>query len=40
MQVMIAVVGAATIMIGEKAAELIASDHDVQLSEFVGAAPH
>ena len=27
---------AATIMIGEKAAELIAFDHDVQLNEFVG----
>lgn len=27
---------AATIMIGEKAAELIAFDHDVQLTEFVG----
>jgi choline dehydrogenase-like flavoprotein len=31
---------AATIMIGEKAAELIAFEHDVQLSEFVGAPPH
>jgi choline dehydrogenase-like flavoprotein len=28
---------AATIMIGEKAAELIAAEHDVQLSQFVGA---
>ena len=27
---------AACIMIGEKAAELIASDHGVKLSEFVG----
>jgi choline dehydrogenase-like flavoprotein len=28
---------AATIMIGEKAAELIAAEHDVQLNQFVGA---
>jgi len=28
---------AATIMIGEKAAEMIADDHDVKLAEFVGA---
>jgi choline dehydrogenase-like flavoprotein len=27
---------AATIMIGEKAAEMIARDHDVKLAEFVG----
>ena len=27
---------AASIMIGEKAAEMIASDHGVKLSEFVG----
>jgi choline dehydrogenase-like flavoprotein len=28
---------AASIMIGEKAAELIAFDHDIKLNEFVGA---
>ena len=28
---------AATIMIGEKAAELLAADHGVTLAEFVGA---
>ena len=29
---------AATIMIGEKAAEMIGLEHDVSLAEFVGAA--
>jgi choline dehydrogenase-like flavoprotein len=30
---------APTIMIGEKAAEMIAAEHDIQLTEFVGAQP-
>jgi choline dehydrogenase len=31
---------AASIMIGEKAAELVAADHGVKLAEFVGKHPH
>ena len=30
---------AASIMIGEKAAEMVAADHDIQLTEFVGTTP-
>jgi choline dehydrogenase-like flavoprotein len=30
---------AASVMVGEKAAEMVAADHDVKLTEFVGEQP-